>query len=140
MAFEKLKKRWGIESNFSLIIIFSFIFYYPDILRSNIVVTTENPPATLVARATGKIDRLLRVISAEKNSGLISKKLHFNNYPPAKPEVLSSLAPQKGLFATKKKQSQTTSLPRRRQSMTVATWISAFAEMTKLAFAILEGV
>ncbi|MCK3684599.1 HlyD family efflux transporter periplasmic adaptor subunit [Maribellus sp. YY47] len=43
---------------FSLIIIFSFVFHYPDILRSKIVVTTENPPATLVARATGKIDQL----------------------------------------------------------------------------------
>nr|WP_319571485.1 HlyD family efflux transporter periplasmic adaptor subunit [uncultured Draconibacterium sp.] len=53
--------RYGIlvfVAIFSLIILFSFIFYYPDILRSNIVVTTENPPATLVARATGKIDRL----------------------------------------------------------------------------------
>jgi multidrug resistance efflux pump len=43
---------------FILIILFSFIFHYPDILRSKIVVTTENPPATLVARATGKIDQL----------------------------------------------------------------------------------
>nr|WP_321485188.1 HlyD family efflux transporter periplasmic adaptor subunit [uncultured Draconibacterium sp.] len=53
--------RYGIlvfVAIFSLIILFSFIFYYPDILRSNIVVTTENPPATLVARATGKIDQL----------------------------------------------------------------------------------
>ncbi len=53
--------RYGIlvfVAVFSLIILFSFIFYYPDILRSNIVVTTENPPATLVARATGKIDQL----------------------------------------------------------------------------------
>ena len=53
--------RYGIlvfVAIFSLIIIFSFIFYYPDILRSNIVVTTENPPATLVARATGKIEKL----------------------------------------------------------------------------------
>jgi HlyD family secretion protein len=41
-----------------LIILFSFAFNYPDILRSNIVVTTENPPATLVARTTGKIDEL----------------------------------------------------------------------------------
>lgn len=43
---------------FSLIILFSFIFYYPDILRSKVVVTTENPPATLVARATGNIEKL----------------------------------------------------------------------------------
>ena len=53
--------RYGIvmfAAIFALIIIFSFIFHYPDILRSEIVVTTENPPATLVARATGKIDQL----------------------------------------------------------------------------------
>jgi HlyD family secretion protein len=41
-----------------LVIVFSFIFRYPDILRSNIVVTTENPPATIVARTTAKIDQL----------------------------------------------------------------------------------
>ncbi len=53
--------RYGImvfAAIFSLIIIFSFVFHYPDILRSKIVVTTENPPATLVARATGKIEHL----------------------------------------------------------------------------------
>ncbi len=42
----------------TLIIVFSFIFNYPDILRSKIIVTTENPPATIVARTTGKIDLL----------------------------------------------------------------------------------
>lgn len=53
--------RYGImvfAAIFSLIIISSFVFHYPDILRSKIVVTTENPPATLVARATGKIEQL----------------------------------------------------------------------------------
>ncbi len=44
---------------FSLLIISSFVFKYPEVLRSNIVVTTENPPATLVARSTGKIEALL---------------------------------------------------------------------------------
>ena len=53
--------RYGIlifAAIFAAIIIFSFVFHYPDILRSKIVVTTENPPATLVARATGKIEQL----------------------------------------------------------------------------------
>ncbi|MFV0591110.1 MAG: HlyD family secretion protein [Draconibacterium sp.] len=53
--------RYGVlvfAAIFALIIVFSFVFHYPDILRSKIVVTTENPPATLVARATGKIDQL----------------------------------------------------------------------------------
>jgi multidrug resistance efflux pump len=43
---------------FIIIIVATFIFKYPDIIRSNIVVTTENPPATLVARSTGKIVEL----------------------------------------------------------------------------------
>lgn len=53
--------RYGIlvfVAIFTLIILFSFIFYYPDILRSKVVVTTENPPAVLVARATGNIEKL----------------------------------------------------------------------------------
>lgn len=53
--------RYGIivfAAIFTLLIVFSFVFSYPDILGSNIVVTTENPPAILVARATGKIDKI----------------------------------------------------------------------------------
>lgn len=42
-----------------LILIGSYFFKYPDIIMSNITVTTENPPATLVARSTGKIDALM---------------------------------------------------------------------------------
>lgn len=38
-----------------LIIVFAFIFRYPDVLKSELVVTTENPPAILEARATGRI-------------------------------------------------------------------------------------
>jgi len=53
----------------SLVIVFSFIFNYPDILRSNIVVTTENPPATIVARTTGKIDQLLVEDNEKVKSG-----------------------------------------------------------------------
>ncbi|QGY42843.1 HlyD family efflux transporter periplasmic adaptor subunit [Maribellus comscasis] len=44
---------------FAVIIISAFVFKYPEVLRSSIVVTTENPPATLVARSTGKIEQLL---------------------------------------------------------------------------------
>lgn len=36
----------------------SFVFKYPDIIKSKIVVTTENPPATIVSRSTGKIEKL----------------------------------------------------------------------------------
>jgi len=78
--------RYGIlvfVAIFSLIILFSFIFHYPDILRSNIVVTTENPPATLVARATGKIDKLFvkdkdKVVAGQKIA-LIENPANFKD-------------------------------------------------------------
>jgi HlyD family secretion protein len=53
--------RWGLTAIF-LVVIFlmigSWFFKYPDIIASTIVVTTENPPANLVARSTGKITEL----------------------------------------------------------------------------------
>lgn len=55
----------------ALIIIFSFIFRYPDIIQSKIVVTTENPPATIVARSTGKIEELLVTDNQKVEAGQI---------------------------------------------------------------------
>ncbi|MGD2091150.1 MAG: HlyD family efflux transporter periplasmic adaptor subunit [Candidatus Aminicenantes bacterium] len=53
--------RWGLTAIF-LVVIFlvigSWFFKYPDIIASTIVVTTENPPANLVARSSGKITEL----------------------------------------------------------------------------------
>ncbi|MCP5053755.1 MAG: HlyD family efflux transporter periplasmic adaptor subunit [bacterium] len=53
--------RWGITILF-LVIFFvmvgSYFFQYPDVIMSEIVLTTENPPATLVARGNGKIAAL----------------------------------------------------------------------------------
>jgi multidrug resistance efflux pump len=53
--------RWGLTVIF-LVVIFlmigSWFFRYPDIIASTIVVTTENPPANLVARTSGKITGL----------------------------------------------------------------------------------
>lgn len=66
---------------FALLIVFSFVFSYPDVLRSNIVVTTEKPPATLVARATGKIDKLFvkdrEKVSAGKIIALIENPANY---------------------------------------------------------------
>jgi multidrug resistance efflux pump len=52
---------WGTTIVFSfifLIILFSFVFKFPDTVKSEIVLTTENSPATLIARSAGKIQRL----------------------------------------------------------------------------------
>jgi HlyD family secretion protein len=53
--------RWGITV-ILLVVVFvligSYFFSYPDIITSTIMVTTENPPAPLVARSNGKIVEL----------------------------------------------------------------------------------
>ena len=53
--------QWGTTVILSIIVMLlagSWFFKYPDIVHSTIVVTTENPPAPIIARANGKIDQL----------------------------------------------------------------------------------
>ena len=55
--------RWGtflVLVIFAVLILATFIFRYPDIISARITVTTENPPAAIVARTTAKI-ALLRI-------------------------------------------------------------------------------
>ncbi len=52
--------RWGITIimlTVAILIIGSTLFKYPDIQYSDIILTTENPPANLVAKITGKIQK-----------------------------------------------------------------------------------
>jgi multidrug resistance efflux pump len=52
---------WGITLLFSVVILLfvgSWLFKYPDIIISDITVTTENVPANLVAKSSGKITGL----------------------------------------------------------------------------------
>lgn len=42
-----------------LLVLGSWLFHYPDIIRARVVVLSENPPAHIVARTTGRIDHLL---------------------------------------------------------------------------------
>ncbi len=53
--------RWGtvvILATILIILAGSGLFRYPDIKRADILVTTENPPATLIARSDGQIESL----------------------------------------------------------------------------------
>jgi multidrug resistance efflux pump len=53
--------RWGtvvILVTVLIILAGSTLFSYPDIKRADITVTTENPPATLVAKSNGQIESL----------------------------------------------------------------------------------
>ncbi len=57
--------RWIIRAGISVIfavilalLIGSWFFKYPDIIASKVILTTENPPASLKAMASGKITEL----------------------------------------------------------------------------------
>ncbi|MFC2098953.1 HlyD family secretion protein [Bacteroidota bacterium] len=53
--------RWGtivILITVLVLVAGSWLFSYPDIKRADIIVTTENPPATLIARTGGQIESL----------------------------------------------------------------------------------
>lgn len=53
--------RWGITIIFFVIIVLvvgSWFFKYPDIISAKIILTTENPPAPVIAKSSGKIQNL----------------------------------------------------------------------------------
>jgi HlyD family secretion protein len=53
--------RWGITVFFIVIlgiVAGSLVFKYPDVITSSVVIMSENPPASIVARSNGKIDYL----------------------------------------------------------------------------------
>ncbi|MCL2290379.1 MAG: HlyD family secretion protein [Bacteroidetes bacterium] len=53
--------RWGISIIFfviAILVIGSYFFKYPDIITASITVTTENLPAGLMAKSSGRIDTI----------------------------------------------------------------------------------
>jgi len=54
--------RWGVTVVFVILmglIVGSTLFSYPDIITSSVVILSENPPAAIVARSSGRIQQLL---------------------------------------------------------------------------------
>lgn len=53
--------RWGItviSLVVLLLLVVSFVFKYPDTISGKVTLTTEVPPANILARASGKLDKL----------------------------------------------------------------------------------
>ena len=64
--------RWGISIFFIVVgflVLGSWFFKYPDIITSSILVTTNDPPAALVARSSGKIQELFVEDKQDVDSG-----------------------------------------------------------------------
>jgi HlyD family secretion protein len=78
--------RWGTIIVFITVLLLitgSWIYRYPDIRRAEITVTTQNPPATLVTRTTGKIQKLFVSDNQKVSSGqhlcLIENAADYNS-------------------------------------------------------------
>lgn len=53
--------RWGITTLFLIVMVLligSWFFKYPDTITANITVTSLEPPTSIIARSTGKIDEI----------------------------------------------------------------------------------
>ncbi|MDX9882110.1 MAG: HlyD family efflux transporter periplasmic adaptor subunit [Prolixibacteraceae bacterium] len=91
--------RRGITIIFSVIVVLligSYFYKYPDIIKARVVVLSENPPAHIVANASGKIDHLFVADNqpVEKDSllGIIENPSDFRHVYLLM-EVLDSVKP-----------------------------------------------
>jgi len=53
--------KWGnliITLILSMVLLFSFIIKYPEIITSDVVITTSNPPEKLIAKTSGKFQKI----------------------------------------------------------------------------------
>jgi len=63
--------KWGnliITLILSLILVFSFVIRYPEIITSEVVITTSNPPEKLIAKSSGKFQKIF-----VKNNAFVKK-------------------------------------------------------------------
>ena len=76
--------RWGITMIFAvitLLLVGSFYFKYPDIIKAQVIITTENPPAPIVAMATGEIKHLFvqdnQPVKKDEALGVVDNPANF---------------------------------------------------------------
>lgn len=53
--------RWGIAVLLGILLILlcvSFFYRYPDVIAAEVTITTVDPPVSIIARATGKLDKI----------------------------------------------------------------------------------
>jgi HlyD family secretion protein len=85
--------RWGtvvILLTVLAILAGSYFFSYPDIVRADIVVTTENPPSTLEARTDGPIELFVKdsqFVETGKHLAMIRYAAEYDDYLELKYEI-----------------------------------------------------
>jgi multidrug resistance efflux pump len=78
--------RWGITIiSLVVVILFagSYFYKYPDLISSRVTILSENPPAQIVARSNGKIDRLFvennEMVNRGKILAVIENTANYNH-------------------------------------------------------------
>ena len=86
--------RWGLTVIFvifSLLLIGSYCFKSPEIIKAPMVLTKKNPPVSLISKSTGKIDRLFaadgQIVDEKGIIALINNPTDFSNYLILKKEL-----------------------------------------------------
>jgi len=86
--------RWGLTIIFALffaLLIGSYFFKSPEIIRAPMILTKKNPPVSLISKSTGKIDRLFavdgQIILEKGNIALINNPTYFAHYLILKKEL-----------------------------------------------------
>ena len=79
--------RWGLTVIFvvfTTLLIGSYFFKSPEIIRAPMILTKKNPPVSLISKSTGKIDRLFatdgQTIPEKGNIALINNPTDFADY------------------------------------------------------------
>jgi multidrug resistance efflux pump len=78
--------RWGITLILSVVVLLfagSFLFKYPDVISATVEVHTENMPAQIVAKTSGKIDTLFvtegQLVAAEQYIAVLENTAVFED-------------------------------------------------------------
>ncbi len=86
--------RWGLTVIFALffaLLMGSYFFKSPEIIRAPMILTKKNPPVSLLSKSTGKIDRLFavdgQIIQEKGNIALINNPTDFSHYLILKKEL-----------------------------------------------------
>jgi hypothetical protein len=86
--------RWGLTIIFGVIaslLIGSYFFKSPEIIKAPMILTTKNPPISLISKSTGKIEQLFAVdgqaVNEKESIALINSPMNFSHYLILKKEL-----------------------------------------------------
>jgi multidrug efflux pump subunit AcrA (membrane-fusion protein) len=87
--------RWGISLFFALICVLlamSWLIQYPDVIQTNVTITSQNPPVSLAAQSSGKLSRLFvrdkEKVDSNEIMAVIENPADFNQVQSLERELI----------------------------------------------------